>query len=76
MNIERAVMVIAALVLVFVIAKINSAIKLINNRLNILSQTQKNIHRELQTRFGIGQDADLAARDDAMKSKLDRDFRA
>ncbi len=71
-TVERAILVIAALVLVFVLAKLNHAIKLLHNRITLISTAQRNLSRQLQ----LADNGLDEKKDDELRSKLDRDFRS
>jgi hypothetical protein len=58
-----------------VLYKLNGAIRLLNNRMNILSHTQANLLREVQSRLQTQVENPNAAREAELRRRLDRDFR-
>ena len=75
MDIQTAVMVLAALALVFVLSKVNNAIKLLNNRLNIISSAQKEMQRRFREKFGGSMEDEFDAQERELRQRLERDFR-
>jgi hypothetical protein len=58
------------LVLLYVVAKLNTAVKTLNNRVNIVSQAQRQLGEELKDLDR----AALKAEDDRLRSEIERDF--
>lgn len=58
-----------------VLYKLNGAIRLLNNRVNILSHTQANVVREMQQRLQTEVESPHAGREAELRRRLDRDFR-
>ena len=58
-----------------ILYKLNGAIRLLNNRMNIVSHTQANLVREIQTRLQTNVDDSQTAREAELRRRLDRDFR-
>ncbi len=76
-SVTDAVLIIASLSIVFVIARLNSAIKLLNNRVNILSHVQKQMKRQLESVKGSAapMDDEFEQKEAELRKRLDRDFR-
>ncbi|MFT7625043.1 MAG: hypothetical protein ACI9WU_004234 [Myxococcota bacterium] len=75
-SVTDAVLIIASLAIVFVIARLNSAIKLLNNRVNILSHVQKTMKRSLESAQGsTGIEDEYDKKEAELRARLDRDFR-
>ena len=62
-------------VVIFILMRVNRAIKLLNNRVNILSSSQKNLTRELHSQLGTPVDDALDRMDSELRERLERDFR-
>ena len=71
-KITQAILVIAALVLVYVLYRVNHAIRLLNNRVNILSQVVKELRQEVHA--GAELDAELMSQDAALRARVERHF--
>lgn len=74
-SIADIVLLIAALAIAFILYKFNSSMRLMNNRMNIISHTQTNMIRELQSRLSSNIDNSQAAKEAELRRRLDRDFR-
>ncbi|MFT5431667.1 MAG: hypothetical protein ACI9OJ_002364 [Myxococcota bacterium] len=74
-SIADIVLLIAALAITFILYKFNSSMRLMNNRMNIISHTQTNMIRELQSRLSSNIDNSQAAKEAELRRRLDRDFR-
>lgn len=74
-SITSGVLIIASLVFVFVLSKLNSAIKLLNNRINIISHAQKQLKREFEVTQGTTLEDEFEAQERELRARLERDFR-
>lgn len=63
-----------AIMVLVAIAKMNKAIKLLNNRMNLISQAQKTLAKELAQTSGTKVDDALASMDEDLRKRLERDF--
>lgn len=59
----------------FVLYKLNSAVRLLNNRLNIISHTQASLIREVKERLSTQIDDSQSKREAELRRRLDKDFR-
>ena len=76
MEVTHAVMVVAALLLVFVLAKLNQAIKLLHNRLTLVSHSVRNLSRQVEEKVGaLEKRAELEKQEQALQTLMDRDFK-
>lgn len=74
-SIADGILLVAAMVLVFVIAKLNHAIRLLNNRVNLISHAQKTMRRELAEYTNSSVEDEFEAQERELRARLDRDFR-
>lgn len=74
-SIADMVLLLAALAIVFVIYKLNGAIRLLNNRVNILSHGLKQLRRDLEATAKVEMDTAFMAEEADLRAQLDRDFR-
>ncbi len=74
-SLTDTVLLIAALAIVYVISKLNSAIQLLNNRVNILSHALKQIRRDLEEASKIKYDSTFMEKEAALRARLDKDFK-
>lgn len=58
--------------IMYVVAKLNAAIKLLNNRVNIISHVQKQMRKEAA---GHDVEDEFARQEQELRAALDRDFR-
>lgn len=59
----------------FVLYKLNSAVRLLNNRLNIISHTQASLIREVKEHLSTQIDDSQSKREAELRRRLDKDFR-
>ena len=74
-SIADMILLIAALTLVYVIYKLNGAIRLMNNRENILSHGLKQLRRDLEATAKVELDATFMEQEAELRARLDKDFR-
>ena len=74
-SIADIILLIAALAIAFILYKLNGAIRLLNNRVNIISHTQTNMLREMQAKLNAQIDNSATKREAELRARLDRDFR-
>ncbi len=76
MSVTDMVLIIASLAIVFVIAKLNDAIKLLNNRINIISHAQKQMRQRMEAGAKeAGWDDQFDQQEREMRARLDKDFK-
>ena len=77
MDVTQIIMVIAAFLLVYVLAKLNRAIKMLHSRVKILSHVLKNVSRQVDMRAGAEAQSfteDIQVQDEKLCRYLERDF--
>ena len=68
------ILIMAAIGLGFVLYKLNTAIRILNNRVNIISHTQSTMVREMQSRMDTSIEGQ-SSREAELRQRLERDFR-
>ena len=68
------VLIMAAIGLGFVLYKLNTAIRILNNRVNIISHTQSTMIREMKSRMDATIEGQ-SSREAELRQRLERDFR-
>ena len=68
------ILILAAVGLGFVLYKLNTAIRILNNRVNIISHTQSTMVREMQSRMNASIEGQ-SSREAELRQRLERDFR-
>ena len=68
------VLIMAAIGLGFVLYKLNTAIRILNNRVNIISHTQSTMIREMKSRMDATIEGQ-SSREAELRKRLERDFR-
>lgn len=78
MELTDYVVVVAVLVMmmiIYILSRLNKAIKLLNSRVTILSSHQKNLTRELHARGDQEADGVMDQMDEDLRKRLEREFR-
>ena len=68
------ILIMAAIGLGFVLYKLNSAIRILNNRVNIISHTQSTMIREMKSQMDTSIEGQ-SSREAELRQRLERDFR-
>ena len=68
------ILILAAVGLGFVLYKLNTAIRILNNRVNIISHTQSTMVREMQSSMNASIEGQ-SSREAELRQRLERDFR-
>ncbi len=68
------ILIMAAIGLGFVLYKLNTAIRILNNRVNIISHTQSTMVREMQSSMNTSIEGQ-SSREAELRQRLERDFR-
>jgi hypothetical protein len=68
------ILIMAAVGLGFVLYKLNTAIRILNNRVNIISHTQSTMIREMKSTMDTSIDGQ-SSREAELRQRLERDFR-
>ena len=68
------ILILAAGGLGFVLYKLNTAIRILNNRVNIISHTQATMVREMQSRMNASIEGQ-SSKEAELRQRLERDFR-
>lgn len=76
MNVTTGILMLCALVFVFVLYKLNTAIKLMHNRINIVSSRQKSLMKELRGRMDLNMEEEFEHMDKELHAKLEKDFKS
>ena len=74
-SIADIILLIAALAIAIILYTLNGAIRLLNNRVNIISHTQTNMLHEMQAKLNAQIDNSATKREAELRARLDRDFR-
>ena len=76
MTVTNGILLLCALAFVFVLYKLNNAIKLLHNRINIVSSRQKALMRELRGKVDLDDQTEFEHMDKELHARLEKDFRS
>ena len=75
-TITEIVLIFVTMTLVAIMAKMNGAIKLMHNRMNLLSHAQKVLKRQLEAVTKTPIEMEFEEREKELQSRMEKDFRS